>query len=53
MNCPICEKETPVVCACGFCPNCIKQYGHDKCSELARENLAKRRIFKEIKEVKK
>jgi Zn-dependent alcohol dehydrogenase len=37
MNCPICKKETNVVCACGFCPICIKEHTHDGCSKILSE----------------
>lgn len=37
MLCKICEKETSVVCICGFCPDCIREKGHDKCTEILRE----------------
>lgn len=41
MICPICERETRVVCTCGFCPNCIRDYGHDECSKILKEKQSK------------
>lgn len=37
MICPICERESNVVCTCGFCKGCISQYGHDKCIKIEKE----------------
>ena len=34
MTCPICKKETNVICTCGFCPKCIKEYGHEGCHDI-------------------
>lgn len=43
MMCPICKKETRVVCACGFCPDCISKYGHDECSKMLKEEQNEKR----------
>ena len=44
MRCPICEKETNVVCACGFCPNCIKVNGHYECSRILKEKMEEKKV---------
>lgn len=41
MICKVCDKETRIVCICGFCPDCIRENGHDKCAEIAKEKNEK------------
>ena len=43
MKCAICEKDTRGSCLCGFCIDCIKRYGHEKCAEMILiKNLQKK-----------
>lgn len=37
MRCLICGQDTIGSCLCGFCIDCLKEYGHEKCQELIRE----------------
>jgi hypothetical protein len=38
-NCKICGKDSgmKIICICGYCFDCIKQYGHEKCHEIEQE----------------
>lgn len=36
MMCSVCGLENPVTCLCGFCPDCIEQYGHEECTRMAQ-----------------
>jgi hypothetical protein len=37
MNCSVCGRDVSGSCLCGFCFECIKQYGHDNCIIKAKE----------------
>lgn len=37
MRCQVCNKSTNVSCICGYCPECIKRYGHDVCHEIVKK----------------
>lgn len=42
MKCKICDKEVTCTCLCGFCMDCIKKFGHDKCTEILIEKSKKK-----------
>lgn len=37
MRCKICGEDRTVICLCGYCQDCISRYGHEKCSEMLKE----------------
>ena len=43
MTCPICNKKSKGTCLCGFCFDCIKEFGHDGCSDKLNEIEWKKR----------
>jgi hypothetical protein len=38
MKCKICYQDYKCGCICGFCCNCISQYGHSGCIEIEKNN---------------
>jgi hypothetical protein len=42
MKCPICEKDAKAICSCGFCLDCIKEYGHPYCTRKLEEIALKK-----------
>ena len=43
MKCAVCQKDkSGPFCLCGFCDDCIRTHGHDKCAEIARDKQLNR-----------
>jgi hypothetical protein len=42
MTCKICNKDSNLICLCGFCQECIKNYGHEECSRMVKEMECKK-----------
>lgn len=36
-NCKICGDDKNLICTCGFCEDCLKEFGHDGCNELLNQ----------------
>lgn len=41
-NCKICGKDSTLICLCGFCDDCIEEFGHDTCEEIAKKKEEKK-----------
>jgi len=40
MKCRVCLGEVTCTCLCGFCYECIKNYGHDNCEKWVKDSFA-------------
>lgn len=47
MSCRICKdvgkeySKLQCLCICGYCPDCIKKYGHDECHKITTNKEVK------------
>lgn len=47
MICPICKNDKRIICACGFCLDCQKIHGHERCIKIY-ENQRHVKMLEEI-----
>jgi len=42
VKCKICGRiDIKCTCLCGYCSDCVKEYGHERCNEIASKSYDK------------